>query len=79
MSERRQSGVPSEWLEGLGRLRVRPVVVLKQGVARPDGQLVNAHTGVVLAPEEAYETVRAAVEEEPLGSVAGIYSGMIPF
>ena len=42
------------------------MVMLKRGVARCDGQLVDPTDGVVLAPDEAYETVRVLVEEEPL-------------
>ena len=57
------------YLEGLGRVKTRPVVVLRQGVARRDGQLIDPRDGVVLAPDEACETVRVPVEEEPLGSV----------
>ena len=51
----------SLYLEGLGRTRTRPVAILKQGVARCDGQLVDPTDGVVLAPDEAYETVRVPV------------------
>ena len=57
------------WLEGLGRLEKRPVAVLKRGIARFDGQLIDTKEGVVLGRYEAYETVRAPVLEEPLGSV----------
>ncbi len=69
----------SLYLEGLGRVKTRPVVVLRQGVARRDGQLVDPRDGVVLTPDEAYETVRVPVEEEPLGSVTRDDARAAPF
>ena len=69
----------SLYLEGLGRTRTRPMVMLKRGVARCGGQLVNPTDGVVLAPDEAYETVRVPVEEEPLGSVVRTDVRVTPF
>ncbi|MDV3278221.1 MAG: hypothetical protein LYZ69_07125 [Nitrososphaerales archaeon] len=79
MAAARQSGTLADWFEGLGRVRTRPVVVLKQGVARCDGQLINPKDGVVLAPDQAYETVCVPVEEESLGSVAGVDTRVTPF
>ena len=51
-------------------MKTRPVAVLKKGVARLDGRLVDPRTGEVLAPEEAYETAYGKVKQEPLGTRA---------
>jgi hypothetical protein len=55
-------------LEWCFSLKTRPVAVLKKGVTRLDGQLVDPRTGVVLTPEEAYETAYGKVRQEPLGT-----------
>ena len=55
--------------EDLGRTGTRPVIVLKAGVVKSEGQLVDLRTGIVLKPFEAYETVRGRVRTESLGSV----------
>ena len=57
-------------LERYFSMKTRPVTVLKKGVARLDGQLVDPRTGVVLTPEEAYETAYGKVKQEPLGTRA---------
>lgn len=59
----------TEKCEALGLAATRPVIVLKAGVTRLAGQLIDPETGVVLAAEEAYETVHGRVRVEPLGSV----------
>ena len=69
----------SLYLEGLGRTKTRPMVILKRGVARCDGQLVDPRDGVVLNREEACETVYVPVEEEPLGSVVRTDVRVAPF
>lgn len=69
----------SLYLEGLGRVKTRPVAVLGQRVARRDGQLIDPRDGVVLAPDEACETVRVPVEEEPLGSATRDDARAAPF
>ena len=51
-------------------MKTRPVAVLKRGVARLDGQLIDSMTGVVLTREEAYETAYGKVKQEPLGTPA---------
>ena len=60
--------------EVLGRMKKRAVPVLKPGVARFDGEPVDRGTGIVLEPEEAYETLYTQVKEEPLGTVARVES-----
>ena len=55
-------------LEWYFSMKIRPVTVLKKGVARLDGQLVDPRTGVVLTPEDAYETAYGKVKQEPLGT-----------
>ena len=55
-------------LERYFSMETRPVTVLKKGVARLDGQLIDPRTGVVLTPEEAYETAYGKVKQEPLGT-----------
>ena len=57
-------------LEWYCSMKTRPVAVLKNGVARLDGQLVNPRTGVVLTRDEAYETTYGKVKQEPLGTRA---------
>ena len=53
----------------LGRTAACPVVVLKAGVVRSGGQLVDPKTGVELDAYDAYETVHGQVRAESLGSV----------
>jgi len=60
---------PAGQLEAFGRVRTRPVLILRAKVAPLDGELVDSATGVILTSEEAYETVYGPVKEEPLGTV----------
>ena len=55
--------------QDLGRTENCPVVVLKAGVVRSNGQLVDPSTGIILNVYDAYETVRGRVRTESLGSV----------
>ena len=52
----------------------RAVPVLKPGVASFEGEPVDPHTGIVLALDEAYETLYTPVKEEPLGTVTRVDS-----
>jgi len=70
---------PGQDLEAFGRVRTRAVPLLKAEVARFDGELIDPKTGVVLTPEEAYETVYGPVKEEPLGSVPRVEDRRTPF
>jgi hypothetical protein len=70
---------PAQDLESFGRVRTRPVLVLKATVTKFDGELLDPRTGVVLAPEEAYETFHGPVKEEPLGSVPPVDDRRTPF
>lgn len=60
-------------------MSTRPVPVLKAKVTKLEGELLDPMTGVVLTPEEAYETVYGPVKEEPLGSVPRVEDRRAPF
>ena len=70
---------PAQDLESFGRVSTRPVPVLKAKVTKLEGELLDPTTGVVLTPEEAYETVYGPVKEEPLGSVPRVEDRRAPF
>ena len=70
---------PPKGYETFGRVRTRAVLVLKAEVTRFDGEIIDPRTGVVLTPEEAYETVYGPVKEEPLGTVPRVEDRATPF